>query len=224
MSGTADAAARAGGEGPAHRAAKQTLIEQFRSLGYAVVPEENYGDRRVDVAVTVPTGHRVAVELQGRRISMDEMRARMAADLRHGFLGTLWVWVGARADLLERASDGGARLPAEMRWLAARDRIGLFALPGDGTLLRYLLAPVTRWPDEEYNEWREQQGLPRLGPRRPKTMRRTWAEPCSFSLTSERRPGSPDAQPVWIPSFTSAVDRLCRSTDTRRTLDAGGRL
>lgn len=224
MSRTADPAL-AGGEGPAHRAAKQTLLEQFRSLGYTVVPEENYGDRRVDIAVTVPTGHRIAVELQGRRITAAEMQARMNADMRHGFFGTLWIWVGARASILvEAAADGGARLPTEMRWLADRDRIGLFGLGHDGRLIRHRLAPVTRWPDEEYNEWREQQGLPRLGPRRPRTMRRTWAELCSFSIKAERRRVSSTDQPVWIPSFTSAVDRACRSTDARRTLDAGGRL
>lgn len=205
MSRTADGAGRAAGEGPAHRAAKQTLIEQFRGLGYAVVPEENHGDRRVDVAVTVPTGHRVAVELQGRRISVDEMRTRMAADLRHGFFGTLWVWVGARAALLQKATDGGARLPVEMRWLSDRDRIGLFGLRQDGTLLRYLLAPVTRRTDEDYNRWREQEGLPQLGPRRPKTIRRTWPEPCSFSLTAERHPTQPGSPPGWVPSFRSAV-------------------
>jgi hypothetical protein len=196
-----DTTPRTCGEGPAHRMAKRTMIEQFGMLGYGVVAEENYGDRRVDVAVTVRPGCRVAVELQGRPISPAAMQARMGADLRHGFFGTLWVWVGARAGALKQAGQGGARLPAEMRWLAARDRIGLFALQ-DGTLHRYNLTTVTRWPDQDFNDWRESEGLPRLGPRRLKTMRRAWAEPCSFALTTERPPGTPStARPARIPSF-----------------------
>lgn len=223
--GTVDQARRGGGEGPAHRAAKQTMLEEFARLGYGVAAEESHGDRRVDVAVTTRPGHRIAVELQSRPITPAEMQARMDADRRHGFSGTLWVWIGSRAAILERASEREARLPAEMRWLSARDRIGLFALRPDRTLLRYNLTTVIRWPDEDYNDWREFDGRPRLSPYRLKTMRRAWIEPCSFALAMERPPGAPRGDRRRVPSFRSPEDgRLRLPTGARRTLDAGGRL
>src|SRR4051794_414186 len=48
-------------EGAEHLAAKKVLTTQFRKLGYLAQPEEALRDRRVDIAVTMPTKHRVAV-------------------------------------------------------------------------------------------------------------------------------------------------------------------
>lgn len=119
-------------EGLAHLATKKVLAKQFRILGYDVRLEEQHGDRRIDVAVTLPTGHRVAVELQDSPISVDAMKVRMAADRRHGFFGTTWTWIGKRYSLLRQAADNGeGRIPEEVRWLSSRLGVGVYGLNVD---------------------------------------------------------------------------------------------
>lgn len=120
-------------EGAEHLAAKKVLAHQFRQLGYTVQLEEIFGaQRRVDVAVTMPTGHRVAVEVQDSPISVDEMKLRMAIDRRNGFFATLWVWIGKRRALLSQAEfHGEGRIPEEMRWLDNRLHVGVYGLQVD---------------------------------------------------------------------------------------------
>jgi Competence protein CoiA-like family len=120
-------------EGPDHLAAKKILAQQFRALGYTVRLEETFGwDRRVDLAVAPPDGFCVAVEVQDSPISVSEMRQRMNIDKSNGFVATLWVWIGGREQQLHRAeSDGEGRIADEIRWLADRMHVDVFALPID---------------------------------------------------------------------------------------------
>src|SRR5262249_60709559 len=87
------------GESLAHHLAKRVLAYRFRSLGYTVELEEPHLGvaRRIDVAVTVPTGHRVAVEVQDSATSVAEMKRRNRADRRSGVFGTGWIFTSNRA-------------------------------------------------------------------------------------------------------------------------------
>lgn len=120
-------------EGADHLAAKKVLAHQFRQLGYIVRLEEIFGtERRVDVAVAMPTGHCVAVELQDSPISVDEMKRRMGVDQRNGFFATFWIWIGKRQLLLRQAAAyGEGRIPEEIRWLDNRLHVGVYGLQID---------------------------------------------------------------------------------------------
>jgi competence CoiA-like predicted nuclease len=89
------------GESVDHLRAKRILAERFRAVGYEVVLEEPHsGERRVDVAVTLPHPHhplRYAVEIQNSAIDPREMFRRFLADLESGFWWTAWVFTGSRA-------------------------------------------------------------------------------------------------------------------------------
>jgi competence CoiA-like predicted nuclease len=63
-------------ESVTHLRAKRLLAERFREQGYQVRLEETHHrhGRRVDVAVTMPTGHRVAVEVQDSAIAVEEAK------------------------------------------------------------------------------------------------------------------------------------------------------
>lgn len=181
-----------GGEGPAHRAARRVLVDAFTSVGYGVGQEERHDGRRVDIAVTLPNGRRVAVEIQGSPISVKEMQARMAADRENGFAATLWIWVGARAAVLHAAGTTEARVAVEMRWLAQRYGVGLFALDDAGQPHRFHLAKVVRDPTE-YSEWSPRTWYPRT----PKTIKRASCEPCTFELAAAPGPGNRLGFPDW---------------------------
>ncbi|WP_328848547.1 competence protein CoiA family protein [Micromonospora zamorensis] len=122
-----------GHEGPDHLAAKRILSQRFRDLGYTVRAEETFGwERRVDLAVAMPDGCCIAVELQDNPIPVDEMKQRMRVDQDNGFVATLWVWIGRREQQLRQAEmDGEGRIANEVRWLANRMHVGVFALPID---------------------------------------------------------------------------------------------
>lgn len=187
-----------GGEGPAHQAARRVLVGAFMSLGYGVGQEERHDGRRVDIAVTLPNGRRVAVEIQGSPIGVKEMQARMAADRENGFAATLWIWVGARAAMLHEASTTRARIARELRWLAQRYGVGLFALDDAGQPQRFRLAEVVRDQDE-CSEWY---------PRTPKTIKRANCEPCTFELAAAAGPGNRLGFPDWTAVMRPATRRL----------------
>jgi hypothetical protein len=71
----------------------------------------------------LPTGHRVAIEVQDSAIAVEEMKVRTRIDRRLGFLATLWVFTDKRARaLLAVAQPPGegkyieCRVPQEMLW------------------------------------------------------------------------------------------------------------
>lgn len=144
----AGSACDAAGESLRHLQAKRVLADQFRHLGYAVWLEEAHRDlgRRVDVAVAVPPGQRVAVEVQDSPISVDDMKRRHGIDRRIGFAGTVWVFTGRRHDLLLPAEAGQERRPPEeMRWLNNRYGHGVHVLDAiGGTLWRVRFGSVAR--------------------------------------------------------------------------------
>ncbi|WP_433243578.1 competence protein CoiA family protein [Streptosporangium sp. CA-135522] len=89
-------------ESVSHLRGKNLLAEKFRRLGYQVQLEETYRDqgRRVDVAVTLPTGDRrprVAVEVQDSALAVETTKARTRTDRSLGFIGTMWVFTDKRA-------------------------------------------------------------------------------------------------------------------------------
>lgn len=112
--------------------AKRVLADKFRELGYIVELEEPHPavNRRVNVAVTVsPYTVRIAVEVQDSAITVDEMKRRMKADKASGFFGTVWVFTSARAAKLLGVRVGHeVRVPAEIRWLENRYRLGVFVI------------------------------------------------------------------------------------------------
>lgn len=150
------------GESMRHHLAKRVLADRFRALGYAVVLEEphlNVG-RRVDVAVTVPTGHRVAVEVQDSAIRVEEMKRRTRVDRRVGFFATTWVFTSSRAArLLAAEADHEIRVPNEMMWVDNRYRQGVFVIDEHaGRMWRCRFGGIVRW-GESY-EWYTEDGEP----------------------------------------------------------------
>lgn len=102
------------GESARHLAAKRKLADEFRALGYTVELEEPHfaARRRVDVAATLSSGHRIAVEVQDSPISVAEAKRRTAADRSEGFVGTLWIFTKHRArHLIEADDDDEVRVP-----------------------------------------------------------------------------------------------------------------
>lgn len=195
----------AAGESIRHMLAKQVLGEEFRDLGYAVTFEEPYrdGGRRIDVSVIVPTvdGNtgRVAVEVQDSPISVEEIKRRMAADRRNGFLGTAWVFTGRRFDLLLPARDGAERrIPEEMRYLDNRFSQGVFLLDAaNRQVWQVFFTSVVRSGTSV--EWYEPGGVleGRDYPgRRLRAVKEIYAHQVGFRLTCRttryHRPGRPD--------------------------------
>ncbi|WIX78755.1 competence protein CoiA family protein [Amycolatopsis carbonis] len=102
-----------------HLQAKKVLAASFRALGYEVALEAPHsGDRRVDIAVTVPyplLPLRYAVEVQNSPIDPREMFRRLLSDLKVGYWFTGWVFTGRRAATLLAADVGDhVRLPADV--------------------------------------------------------------------------------------------------------------
>lgn len=188
-------------ESLSHHLAKRLLADRFRALGYIVELEEPHltVGRRVDVAVTVPTGHRVAVEVQDSAISVDEMKRRNGADRRSGFFATAWVFTSSRAArLLTAQEDHEVRIPNEILWVHNRYHQGVFVIDERaGRLWRCDLGEIVR-PGES-REWYAEGGeltgvtYPDQTLKSTKTVSRTEV---GFTLTSRRarydKPGSPD--------------------------------
>lgn len=112
----------------------------LRALGYEATPEEVHHrhGRRIDVAVTVHSGHRVAIEIQDSAIAVEEMKSRTRLDRRMGFIGTVWVFTDKRVRgllHLARAIDDDdyieCRIPNEVLWVSRRFGQGTFVLDVD---------------------------------------------------------------------------------------------
>jgi len=196
-------------ESATHLLAKRVLADQFRALGYTVNLEESHPKetRRVDVAVTVPSGHRVAVEIQDSAISVAEMKRRNAADRRSGFFGTVWVFTSARAyRLMIVGAAHEVRVPDEMRWLANRYGLGIFVInERDGQMWRCQFGAVVR--DGGSSEWYTPEGEltgEDYPSRMLRTMKTVTATETGFALTARRsrydKPGHAD----WAVVFTVA--------------------
>lgn len=189
------------GESLAHHLAKRVLADRFRSLGYTVELEEPHLGvaRRIDVAVTVPTGHRVAVEVQDSATSVAEMKRRNRADRRSGFFGTVWIFTSNRAArLLTARQDDEIRIRTRSGGFTAGMGQGVFVIDeGAGRLWRCQFGGIVR-PSESY-EWYTEDGdldgvdFPDRALRSTKTVSRAEV---GFALTSRRtkydKPGSPD--------------------------------
>jgi hypothetical protein len=183
------------------------FADRFRALGYTVELEEPHPEvsRRVDVAVTVPTGERVAVEVQDSAISVEEMKRRNHADRRRGFYGTVWVFTSSRAArILAAREDHEVRIPNEIRWIHDRYGQGVFVIDeNSGRLWRCHFGEIVRHGEsrEWYTEHGELTGVnyPDQTLRSTKTVSRTEV---GFTLTSRRarydRPGSADVTVVFV--------------------------
>lgn len=190
-----------------HHLAKRVFADRFRALGYTVELEEPHPEvsRRVDVAVTVPTGERVAVEVQDSAISVEEMKRRNHADRRRGFYGTVWVFTSSRAArILAAREDHEVRIPNEIRWIHDRYGQGVFVIDeNSGRLWRCHFGEIVRHGEsrEWYTEHGELTGVnyPDQTLRSTKTVSRTEV---GFTLTSRRarydRPGSADVTVVFV--------------------------
>lgn len=183
-------------ESLSHLRAKRVLADQFRAIGYTVELEEQYANvgRRVDVSVTVPTGHRVAIEVQDSAISVNEMERRNAADRLSGFFATTWVFTSSRSPRLLAASrDAEVRVPNEMLWMSARFGQGLFIIDErEHRIWRCMLHSVTR-----EREWEGDCRLYTL--RSTKTVARIET---GFALTARRSKYSKPDSPEWTVVFT----------------------
>lgn len=172
-----------------HLRAKHLLATRFRSHGYRVRLEETHHEhgRRVDVAVTVPSGHRVAVEVQDSAISVETAKARTRIDKRLGFFATLWVFTDRRAAALLAVSvpagvvhRAESRVPKEMLWVDNRYRQGLFVLDLTASAVWNLRL------DEVYTrESCDPEGTTHYY--QPRTLRCITCYPTTFALTA--RPG-----------------------------------
>lgn len=200
------------GESLRHHLAKRVLADRFRSLGYSVELEEPHlrVDRRVDVAVTVPTGHRVAVEVQDSAIGVEEMKRRNRADLHSGFFATAWVFTSSRAARLLSAREGHeVRIPNEIRWIHNRYGQGVFVIDENAERMwRCHFGGVVRVG--ESHEWYTEDGeltgvdYPDRTLRSTKTVARAEV---GFALESRpsryAKPGSPD----WTVAFVDHEER-----------------
>lgn len=202
-------------ESLSHHLAKRVLADRFRAIGYAVELEEPHAavHRRVDVAVTVPSGHRVAVEVQDSAISVTEMKRRNNADRRSGFFGTVWVFTSRRAArLLAARADHEIRVPDEIRWVQDRYGKGVFVIDERaGRMWRCHFGRIVR--PGEYHEWYDPDGelqsvdYPERTLKSTKTVSRVGT---GFTLRATpsryHRPGSPD----WAIVFAAApsADRV----------------
>jgi hypothetical protein len=194
------------GESLRHRLAKRVLADCFRALGYNVELEEPHPQvgRCVDVAVTMPTGHRIAVEVQDSKISVPEMKRRNRADLLSGFFGTVWVFTSNRAArLLAAREDHEIRVPDEIRWVMNRYGLGVFVIDENaGRMWRCHFGQVVR-PGESH-EWYTEDGEltgvdhPDRTLKSTKTVSRTET---GFTLKASRarydKPWSPDLTVVF---------------------------
>lgn len=205
-------------ESISHHLAKRVLADRFRGLGYVVELEEPHAavNRRVDVAVTMPTGHRIAVEVQDSAISVTEMKRRNHADKRAGFFGTAWVFTSKRAArLLAARADHEVRIPDEIRWVHDRYGLGVFVIDENAGLMWHCYFGKIVRPGE-YREWYtpdgdlEEMQSPRRTLRSTKTVRR---KEVGFKLMSRQarynKPGSPDLAVV----FAEGAEHPVASTD-----------
>ncbi|MCP2168225.1 competence protein CoiA family protein [Goodfellowiella coeruleoviolacea] len=187
-----------------HLRAKHLLAHRFRGQGYQVQLEETHVQhgRRVDVAVAMPSGHRVAVEAQDSAIPVERAKARTRLD-RHrlGFLGTLWVFTDNRArSLLAAAQPPGydlvdieCRVPREMLWGDNRFGQGVFVIDVDAEEvwnLRLSSAVERTGYDED--------GIPHSY--QPRTLKNIISTPATFALTC--RPGRYEKE--WAVIFAPA--------------------
>lgn len=172
-------------ESVTHLRAKHLLAERFRSQGHHVRLEEIHYQhgRRVDVAVTTPSGHRVAVEVQDSAISVEDAKARTRLDRRLGFLGTLWVFTDRRAHaLLAVAQPPGSdnyiecRVPKEMLWVDNRFGQGVFVLDVDDAAVWHLRLG-SAFEREGYDEYGDVHYY------QPRTLKHVTCTPAEFDLT-----------------------------------------
>lgn len=179
-----------------HLQAKITLADQFRSLGYLTEIEEQHPEvnRRVDVAVTVPTGHRIAIEVQESSISPAEIERRNLADQRSGFYSTVWVFTARRAAKI-LSGKYEVRIPEEMRWLDKTYRSGIFVIENDTIWHCRLNSPHLREHD-----WYTSDGTAEYSSYIPKTLRQVSVESATFKLTAIRVPYSNRFTVIFAPS------------------------
>ncbi len=184
-----------------HHLAKRLLADRFRALGYTVEIEEPHLSvgRRVDVAVTVPTGDRVAVEVQDSAISVNEMQRRNRTDRGIGFFATMWVFTSSRAArLLAAQEDDEARVPNEILWVHDRYHQGVFVIDERAERMwRCNFGRIVR--QGESRQWYTEDGeltgvnYPDQALKFTKTVSRTEV---GFALTSRQtryhKPGHPD--------------------------------
>ncbi len=195
----------AAGESPRHLLGKRVLADEFRAIGYRVTLEDSYPQmgRRVDVAVAMPTGHRVAVEVQDSPIPVAEMKRRMAADRRLGFFGTAWVFTGRRHDILAVPDGAEVRVPEEMRWLSSRYCKGVFILDGpSGALFQATFGGVYR--EGTSTSWYEPGGV-LAGEDYPgrflTATRSVNLRPVRFALSPHKSPWHRPHRPDWGVGF-----------------------
>lgn len=203
-------------EGKVHLAAKKHAVDRFRAEGYSVQPERSYGDRRIDVAVAIPTASgwmKVAVELQDSPITVAEMKKRMSIDKRNGYFGTLWLWIGKRHDRLVEGYDREIRIPEEMRWLDNRMGVGLYAFEAPGWNAKDV---DSRWNPWRYRllqpsmrdggSWYEEGGIEASGSAyRPKTMKKIRSSEASWKLTAFKSKYHSADRPDWTIGMVNHV-------------------
>jgi competence CoiA-like predicted nuclease len=136
-----------------HLRAKVMLLKRFRSLGLqAWVEVPLRPDRRVDLAVVLESGRRLAIEVQASAISVDEMKARIADHRRHGYAATGWVFTRNRyPKLYLKALGDEVRLPGEMAYLLFRYRALLYTLDVAAERLTGFQFQRIFRPGEEYH-------------------------------------------------------------------------
>lgn len=179
--------------------------------------------RRVDVAVTVPTGHRVAVEVQDSAISVTEMKRRNSADQRSGFFGTVWVFTSRRAArLLAARADHEIRVPDEIRWVQNRYAKGVFVIDERAERIwRCHFGRIVR--PGEYYDWYDPDGELQSVDRPERTLKSTKTVSrvkTGFTLRATpsryHRPESPD----WAIVFAAASQSAGRVPQHRQPMAA----
>jgi hypothetical protein len=115
-------------ETEAHRSAKLAIFQAFRESGLRAELEHyvpslaGAADRRADVMIWLPSGQRVAIEVQHSPISMDDLHRRSAS---YAAMGIAFCWIPVISDKIlkpARVEDGDMvvrRYPAPdwQRWI-----------------------------------------------------------------------------------------------------------
>jgi Competence protein CoiA-like family len=189
-----------------HQLAKRVLADRFRMRGYLAEIEEPHPEtgRRVDVAVTVGDGHRIAIEVQDSAIAVDQMKARTKADRRAGFFATVWVFTSGRAARLLAGRDGTeVRIPTEMRWVSDRYGLGVFVIDEQaGRMWRFDLGGVTRAGGS--SEWYTERGeLETVGypDRHLRATKTAWRTETEFGLALCPTRYHTSQKPDWTAAF-----------------------
>jgi hypothetical protein len=136
-----------------HLQAKVMLLDRFRLLGlHAQVEVPLRPDRRVDLAVILESGKRLAIEIQASAIGVDDIKARITDHRRHSYAATGWVFTRNRfLALYSKAIGDEIRLHGDAAYLLFRYRAGLYALDvASGRLTWFRFQRVYRPGDEYY--------------------------------------------------------------------------